>query len=48
MHRHFFRKLSQNRECFQTHCNDLYDHLHFACTKWIKDNSSKFFSMTNL
>ena len=34
MHRHFFRKLSQNPEYTQTHCNDLNNLFHFACCKW--------------
>ena len=33
MHRHFFRKQSQNLEYLQTHCNDLINTFHFACRK---------------
>ena len=31
MHRHFFRKFSQNRDYIQTHCNDRRNIFHFAC-----------------
>ena len=34
MHRHFFRKLSQNPEYIQTHCNNRNTPFHFACRKW--------------
>ena len=33
-HRHCFRKLSQNPEYVQTHCNDRRSTFHFACRKW--------------
>ena len=34
MRRHFFRKLSQNYECIQTHCNDRRKPFHFAYRNW--------------
>ena len=34
MHRHFFRKLSQNSEHVQIRCNILNNPFHFACRKW--------------
>ena len=37
-HRLFFRKLSQNPEYIQTHCNDLNYLFHFACRKWYLGN----------
>ena len=33
MHRHFFKKLSQNPDFFRTHCTDLNNPFHFACRK---------------
>ena len=33
MHRHFYRKLSRNRDFVQTHCNNLNTPFHFACRK---------------
>ena len=34
MHRQFFRKLSQNRDYIQTHCNDRRNPFPFACRQW--------------
>ena len=34
MHRLFFRKLSQNKEYVQTHCNVRDNPFHFACRRW--------------
>ena len=34
MHRHFSRKLSENLDYIQTHCNDRRNLFHFACRKW--------------
>ena len=34
MHCQFFKKLFQNREYVQTHCNDRENPFHFACSKW--------------
>ena len=34
MHRHFFRKLAQNPEYIQTHCNDRRNPFRFACCQW--------------
>ena len=36
MHRQFFKKLSQNHDYVETHCNDRNYPFHFACQKWIK------------
>ena len=33
-YRHVFRKLSDNREYVQTHCNNLNNPFHSACRKW--------------
>ena len=38
MHRQFFRNLSQNRECIQSHCNDRRKPFHFACRQWFSKN----------
>ena len=42
MHRHFFRKLSENPEYMQTHCNNLNIPFHFACRIWCLDNNPQF------
>ena len=34
MHRHFFKKLSQNPDYIQTHCNDRRNPFHFAYLRW--------------
>ena len=39
MHRHFFRKLSQNCENVQTPCNKLNIPFHFACRNWYLHNT---------
>ena len=39
MHRHFFRKLSQNSENVQTPCNKLNIPFHFACRNWYLHSS---------
>ena len=39
MHRQIFRKLSQNPEYLQTHCNDINNPFHFACRKWYSHNN---------
>ena len=39
MHRHLFKKLSQNHEYVQTHCIDRNDPFHFACRKWFIFNT---------
>ena len=39
MHRHFFRKISQNLDYFQAHCNDRRIPFHFACRKWYLYNN---------
>ena len=39
MHLHFFRKLSQNPEYIQTHCNDRKNPFQFACRKWYLYNN---------
>ena len=37
MHRQFSKKLSQNRDYVQTHCNDRNNPFHFACQTWIEN-----------
>ena len=37
MHRHVFKRLSQNRDYVQTYCNDRNNPFHFACQTWIKN-----------
>ena len=39
MRRHFFRKLSQNREYIKIHCNDRNNLFHFACRQWYSYNN---------
>ena len=39
MQRHFFRKLAQNPEYNQTHCNDRKNLFHFACRQWYSHNN---------
>ena len=34
MHRQFFKKLPQNPEYIQTHCNVRINPFHFACRRW--------------
>ena len=34
MHCQFPRKLSQNRDYIQTHCNDRKNPFQFACRQW--------------
>ena len=41
MHRHFFRKLSQNPDYIKTHCNDRNNPFHFACRRWYLYNNSE-------
>ena len=41
-HRHFFRKISDNRECIQTNCNDRRNSFHFACCQWYSYNNPQF------
>ena len=33
-HRLLFRRIAQNHECIQTHCNDRRNPFHFACRQW--------------
>ena len=40
MLRQFLKILSQNRDDSQTHCIVRYIRFHFACRKWISENSS--------
>ena len=42
MHSQFFRKLSQNRDYIQTHCNDRRNPFHFACRQWYSYNNPQF------
>ena len=39
LHRQFFKKLSQNKEYIQTHCNDRRNPFHFACRQWYSYNN---------
>ena len=39
LYRQFFKKLSQNRENIQTHCNDRRNSFHFACRQWYLCNN---------
>ena len=39
MHRHFFRKLSQNQDYIQTPCDDRRNPFHFACRQWYLYNN---------
>ena len=41
MRRHFFRKLSQNREHIQTYGNDRRNPFRFACRQWYLYNKVK-------
>ena len=34
MHRRFLKKISQNPDYIQTHCNVRNNPFHFACRKW--------------
>ena len=40
-HRLFFRRISQNREYIQTHCNDRRNPFHFACRQWYFYNNAQ-------
>ena len=40
-HRLFFRRISQNRDYIQTHCNDRRNPFHFACRQWYLYNNPK-------
>ena len=39
LHRQFFKKISQNRDYIQTHCNDRRNPFHFACRQWYSYNN---------
>ena len=39
LHRHFFIKISKNRDYIQTHCNDRRNTFHFACRQWYSYNN---------
>ena len=43
MHRHFFRKLAQNREYIQIFCNDRRNPFLFACRQWYLYNNPRGF-----
>ena len=34
LHRQFFKKLAQNRDYTQIHCNNRRNNFHFACRQW--------------
>ena len=38
-HRLFFRRIAQNREYIQTHCNDIRNPFHFTCHQWYSRNN---------
>ena len=38
LHRQFFKKISQNRDYIQTHCNNRRNSFHFACRQWYSYN----------
>ena len=38
-HRQFFIKISQNRDYFQTHCNDRRNPFHFSLRQWFSYNN---------
>ena len=35
----FFRRIAQNRDYIQTHCNDINNPFHFACRQWFLYNN---------
>ena len=37
--RQFFKKISQNRDYIQTHCNNRRNPFHFACRQWYSYNN---------
>ena len=39
MHGQFFRKIAENRDYTQTHCNDRGNLFHFACRRWYLYNN---------
>ena len=39
LHRQFFKKLAQNRDYIQTHCNNRRNTFHFACRQWYSYNN---------
>ena len=41
LHRQFFKKLAQNRDYIQTHCNDRRNTFHFACRQWYSYNNHR-------
>ena len=41
LHRQFFKKLVQNRDYIQTHCNDRRNTFHFACRQWYSYNNHR-------
>ena len=38
-HRRILLKISQNRDCIQTHCNDRTNTFHFECRQWYLYNN---------
>ena len=52
MHRHFFRKFSQNIDYIQTYCNDRRNPFHFACRQWynytFSNTNTKTFISTHI
>ena len=41
LNRQFFKKLAQNRDYIQTHCNDLNNSFHIACRLWYSYNNPR-------
>ena len=39
LHRQFFKKLAQNCDYIQTHCNNRRNTFHFACRQWYSYNN---------
>ena len=39
LHRQFLKKLAQNRDYIQTHCNNRRNTFHFACRQWYLYNN---------
>ena len=35
----FFRRIAKNRDYIQSHCNDINNPFHFACSQWYNHNN---------
>ena len=40
----FHKKISQNRDYIQTHCNNRRNSFHFACRQWYSYNNRHIFT----